>query len=241
MSRSDLSQRLDEPLEPEDALAIARQFDLKLSQFSATPTLREMIKAGDLTLEDVAQLLEPENNDEDFPPEFLAAEKQVDRDVEENRKVYLFANRGTRFNPKTPLVVDRYGRPELTRDRLDNGVTEAESEWLATKFGLGYFPKVGTKLWEIVEESELDPDEVAHSLAVREGKPVKPFVKQPRRGRRQRLVDLNNPDDVKAVYEAVQDEERWRNTSGTLILLGIGFVILIIASAANSCSRLGTP
>jgi hypothetical protein len=236
---SELNRRLDERLEPEDAMLVAKRFGLDLDQFPAKPTLREMVQAGDMSLGDVARILDPNSElDQEpqivyedlevYPAEYLKAEERLDRELSERGRIVPITREPTVYAAQKPEVVDEFDRP-ITED---GGVTAEESDWLMLKFGLAERPVVGTALGQIVEDNELDPDIVANSLELMAANSPAPPQDPPRE---RRLVDLDNPADVKAVYNSVRNEFIWRQLKVIAISTGVVLVLAFIISAANSC------
>lgn len=169
MNWAELNRRLDELLEPEDAVLIIKRFGLDSTKLPETPTLRELVEAGNLSLGEVARILDPqpvyEPGDEGYPPEYLEAERRLDHELESMGRIVDISSEPTFYFTKTPEVVDEFGRP----DQADPGVTEAEARWLAEQFNLSAPPPPGTALTEVVEKHNLDPQAVSDSLAAMTG------------------------------------------------------------------------
>ncbi len=133
MNWSELNRKLDERLAPEDALLLVQEFNLDPDKFSAMPTLREIVQAGDLSLGDVARILHVEEDISKPEPELpitvfsneLTREEVIDGGVTDQEAEWLTRKFGLADTPPagTPIgqIVDDY---ELDPDIVAKSLTQ---------------------------------------------------------------------------------------------------------------------
>lgn len=133
MNWSELNRKLDERLAPEDALLLVQEFNLDPDKFSAMPTLREIVQAGDLSLGDVARILHVEENVVEPDPVIpitvfsneLTREEVIDGGVTNQEAEWLTKKFGLADKPPagTPIgqIVEDY---ELDPDIVANSLTQ---------------------------------------------------------------------------------------------------------------------
>lgn len=216
---AELNRRLDEPLDLADALFLVEKLGLEPTRFPANPSLRSVVEAANLPLGSVARLLES-NWRETFPelgqsPEAAPPDSQT---------IWAAEAMGEAWEEMP--VREEVALPSV-QEQVDDGLSKDQAEWLAKKFGLASTPHEGASLESVAKKNELDPDIMRNSLSMIRGG-TRP---QTRRKAKGRLVDLENPKDVSAVYEAVRDEYIWRSIKIALISIVILAIAAIIYSA----------
>jgi len=216
---AELNRRLDEPLELSDALLLVEKLGLEPSLFPANPSLRSVVEAANLPLGSVARLMES-NWRETFPElgqntEAAPPDSQTVWDAEAMGEAW-----------EEMPVREEIASPSV-QEQVDDGLIKDQAAWLATKFGLASTPHEGASVESVARANDLDPEILRDSLSLLSGN----THRRARRKAKGRLVDLDNPKDVSAIYEAVRDEYIWRSIKVALIFIVILAIAAIIYSA----------